>query len=75
MIDEAQIDQLNRRYTCPPEAGPEWRAACEYGFDMFLVEHALSMTPEQRLEQHQRALNLLLEIQAADEMNAPNGPE
>jgi hypothetical protein len=37
---------------------------------MSLVEEALGMTPEQRLEQHQHALNLLLEIEASRERNA-----
>jgi len=65
MLDDALIEQLNRGYVCPPDAGPAWRAACEYGFDMSLVEDALRMTPEQRIEEHQRALNLLLELEAA----------
>jgi len=64
------IQQLNRGYVCPPDAGPEWRAACEYGLDMSLVEDALRLTAEQRLEQHQHALELLLEIEAARELNA-----
>jgi hypothetical protein len=64
------IQQLNRGYICPPDAGPEWRAACEYGLDMSLVEDALRLTAEQRLEQHQHALELLLEIEAARELNA-----
>lgn len=64
MLDEKLIEQLNRGYVCPPDAGPAWRAACEYGFDMSLVEDALNMTPEQRIEQHQRALNFVLEIEA-----------
>ena len=64
MIDEKLIEELNRGYVCPPDAGPAWRAACEYGFDMSLVEDALSMTPEQRIEQHQRALNMVLEVEA-----------
>lgn len=71
MLDDATIDRLNRGYVCPPEAGPAWRAAWEYGLDMSLVEEALEMTPEQRLEQHQHALNLLLEIEASRERNAP----
>ena len=62
MLDEALIEQLNRGYVCPPDAGPAWRAACEYGFDMSLVEDALSKTPEQRLEEHQRALDMALMI-------------
>ena len=74
MLDEALIEQLNRGYVCPPDAGPAWRAACEYGFDMSLVEDALLMTPEQRIEEHQRALNLLLEIEAARELNDQDRP-
>jgi len=69
MVDEALIEQLNRGYVCPADAGPAWRAACKYGFDMSLVEDALLMAPEQRIEEHQRALNLLLEIEAARESN------
>ena len=65
MIDEALIEELNRGYVCPPDAGPAWRAACEYGFDMSLVEDALSKTIEERMEQHQQALNSLLVIKAA----------
>ena len=71
MIDEATIEQLNRGYVCPHESGPAWRAACDYGLDMSLVEEALGMTPEQRLEEHQHALNLVLEIEASRERNAP----
>jgi hypothetical protein len=40
-------------------------AAREFGFDMLLVEVALGQTPEQRLDAHQRMLDLVLEIQAA----------
>ena len=60
VLDEALIEQLNRGYVCPPDAGPAWRAACDYGFDMSLVDHALTQTPEQRLEEHQRALDMAL---------------
>jgi hypothetical protein len=64
-VDKALIEELNRGYVCPPDAGPAWRAACEYGFDMSLVEDALRMTPEQRIKEHQRALDLMVAIQAA----------
>jgi hypothetical protein len=64
-MNDALIEELNRGYVCPPDAGPAWRAACEYGFDMSLVEDALRMSPEQRIEEHQRSLNLLLAIEAA----------
>jgi len=65
MLDDELIEQLNRGYVCPPDAGPAWRAACEYGFDMSLVEDALELTPEQRLEKHQQFLNFLLTIEGA----------
>jgi hypothetical protein len=62
MVDEKLIAELNRGYVCPPDAGPAWRAACEFGFDMSLVEDALNKTPEQRLEEHQRALDMALAL-------------
>jgi hypothetical protein len=64
-VEDALIEQLNRGYVCPPDAGPAWRAACEYGFDMSLVESTLSKTPEERLAQHQLMLDLLLELNPA----------
>jgi hypothetical protein len=67
MIDAETLAQMNGKYVCPPDAGPAWRAAMEYGFDMSLVEDALRLTPEQRLEQHQRALDLVLEVKEAGE--------
>jgi len=71
VLDDASIEGLNRGYVCPPEAGPAWRAACDYGLDMSLVEEALQRTPEQRIEEHQHALNLLIEIEVSRERNAP----
>jgi hypothetical protein len=65
MLDDALIEQLNRGYICPPDAGPAWRAAHDAGIDMSLIEHALSLTPEQRLAEHQQVLDFLLEVQAA----------
>ena len=66
------IDQLNHGYVCPPDASPEWRAACDYGFDMSLVEEALKQTPEERLDAHQRALDMILELRG---MGDSRGPE
>ncbi len=62
MVDKQLIEQLNRGYVCPTDAGPAWRAACDYGFDMSLVEDTLRMTPEERLAQHQQVLDFLLEL-------------
>jgi len=70
MIDEETLAQMNGKYVMPPDAGPAWRAAVEYGFDMSLVEEALRMTPEQRLEQHQLALDMILELKEAGECHA-----
>ncbi|SPE60577.1 hypothetical protein SBV1_460036 [Verrucomicrobia bacterium] len=72
MLDEKRIEELNRGYVCPPDAGPAWRAACEYGFDMSLVAEALELTPEQRLEEHQHVLDFLLTIKGA---GLAHGPE
>jgi hypothetical protein len=66
MTDDALINQLNTGYVCPEKAGPAWRAACAYGFDMSLVEEALQMTEEQRLADHQQALNRILRFTADD---------
>lgn len=33
------------------------------GFDINLIELNLSLSPEQRIEQHQSALNLVLELE------------
>ncbi len=73
MVEEKVLAEINGPYVCPPDAGPAWRAACDYGFDMSLVEDALSRTPEQRLEEHQRALNLVLEIMEAREADLQHG--
>jgi hypothetical protein len=70
MIEEETLARMNGKYVMPPDAGPAWRAAAEYGFDMSLVEDALRLTPEQRLEQHQRALDTILELKEAGERHA-----
>lgn len=61
-MEDSQIAELNRGYVCPADAGPAWRAASEYGFDMSLVEEALSKTPEERLQAHQQMLDMLLAL-------------
>ena len=65
LVEQKLIDQLSRGYVCPPDAGPLWRAACEAGVDMSLVEDALQLSPVERLRTHQRALNQILAMMEA----------
>ena len=65
MLDEALIEQLNRGYVCPPDAGPAWRAAHAAGIDMSLIEHTLELTPAERFQEHQQVLDFLLTIRGA----------
>ena len=65
MIDAATLAQMNGEYVMPTDAGPAWRAAAKYGFDLSLVEESLKLTPEQRLAEHQRVLDFLIEVQEA----------
>jgi hypothetical protein len=58
--EQELIDQLKRGYVCPPDAGPMWRAANDAGVDMSLIEDALRMSPAERLQAHQHALNQIL---------------
>ena len=62
MLSDEDIEKLNQGYVCPLDAGPAWRAACEYGFDMSLVEEALSKPMEQRLADHDRFLAMLVAL-------------
>lgn len=63
MIDAETLAQMNGQYFMPPDAGPAWREAAEYGFDMSLIESSLRLTPEQRLAEHQQVIDFLLGIQ------------
>jgi hypothetical protein len=69
MIDEVTLAQINGQYVCPANAGREWQTAFEYGFDMSLVESMLSMTPEERLDAHQRALDTILVLRGAKQQS------
>ena len=60
---------MNGEYAMPPDAGPAWRAAYEAGIGMSLIEHALTLTPEQRLAEHQQVLDFLIQVQAAGQTN------
>lgn len=70
MIDEETLAQINGKYVCPPDAGPAWRAAMDYGFDMSLVEDAMRMTPEERLAELQQVIDFLIEVQEAGQSHA-----
>jgi len=50
MIDDKTLVQINGPDKCPSDATPEWLAACEYGLDIPLAQHALSQRREERLE-------------------------
>jgi hypothetical protein len=51
-------------YVCPPDAGPEWRAAFEAGCDMEELEANLRLTPWERLLKHDKLLNEWLQFEA-----------
>jgi len=65
MMDADVIAELNKGYVLPENAGPAWRAAYEAGEDMSLLECNLLLTPEERIDQHRRARELIFAIQAA----------
>jgi hypothetical protein len=67
MIDEETLAQMNGKYVMPPDAGPAWRKACEYGFDMSLVEDNLRLTMEERLHRHQLAVDTILALLSEEE--------
>jgi hypothetical protein len=71
MIDATTLAQMNGAYAMPADAGSAWRAAHDAGVDMSLIEYSLSLTPEQRLTEHQQVLDFLLEVQAANRSHAP----
>jgi hypothetical protein len=70
MLDEETLAQINGKYVCPPDAGPAWRAAMEAGIDMSLIEASLKLTPAERLEELQKVVNFLLEVQEAGRSDA-----
>jgi hypothetical protein len=70
MVDAATLAQMNGQYVMPPDAGPAWRAAAEYGFDMSLIEASLKLTPEERLAEHQQVIDFMLELQESAQTHA-----
>ena len=70
MTEQEIAEEINRGYVCPPDAGPAWRAAYEAGLDMAALEHALTLTPDERLDQHEQVVNFLLEIKGMGQQHA-----
>ena len=70
MLNAEIIAELNKGYILPKNAGPAWRAAYEAGEDMTLLECNLELTPEERIEQHRRARELVFAIQQASPFHA-----
>lgn len=48
-----------------PDAGPDWKAAIDAGHDMDLLLHCLSLTPEQRWEEHKRFVTMIERLERA----------
>jgi hypothetical protein len=69
-ISQETLAQMNGKYICRDDAGSLWREAVADGIDMSLIDHALTLTPEQRLEEHQQVINFLLEVQEAGRKHA-----
>ena len=50
-----------------PSEKSAWETAEDYGFDMSLIELNLQLTPLERCQQHDRAMNLAMEMRKAAE--------
>jgi len=55
----APIDRREVFREAWPDYGPDWRAAIDAGIDVFQLERNLRLTPEQRIVQHQDALEFV----------------
>jgi hypothetical protein len=69
-VSDDILEQMNGKYICRDDASHAWREAVSAGIDMSLVDHALSLTPEERLDEHQQVINFLLEVQEAGRKHA-----
>ena len=65
MFDDETLAQMNGKYVSPSDAGPAWRTAMATGIDMSLIEHALTLTGEQRLAEHQQVIDFLSTLPGA----------
>lgn len=55
--------------------GPAWQAAGRYGIDLTLLEASLRLTPTERLDRHESALALALELERAGERRRAGRPD
>jgi hypothetical protein len=62
----------HKRKCASPKPGPAWKAAQAYGCDMSLIECNLRRTPLERLREHDRALETILNLRKA--MERSHGP-
>ena len=65
MFDEETLAQINGKYVCPSDAGPEWRAAAKAGMDVSLIDANLQKTPWERLLANDAALALVRALENA----------
>ena len=66
MIDEETLAQINGDSLWSMDAELLCHDVYEFGMNWWLIDSALRMTPEQRLEHHQRRLNLILAIEVTE---------
>lgn len=45
--------------------GSAWQAAIDYGIDVSQLEYLLSLSPQERLERHEQALDLVRALREA----------
>ena len=57
----------NNKTSRPQPTGSAWQQAEQYGIDMSLIEANLKLTPYERMLQHDRSLNLALQLRQAME--------
>jgi hypothetical protein len=65
MMDEQTLAQINGECNRLPDEHPVWSEMLVTDFDRKIVDQMLSLTPEQRLAEHQYALDFIFKIEAA----------
>jgi hypothetical protein len=70
-VNQQTIEELLAPFWRTDDGRTAAARAAAYGIDLSLIEENLRLTPEQRIDQHEAALGLVNELQAARQ---PNGP-